>query len=216
MRYTQYRGHQLVTAPATEPVSAADVKNQLELDVSDTSKDTQIDLYIESARQVIEQYTGLAFINQTWRLTLDNWPSVSTQWWDGVKDGAISELYITGRAADILLPRYPLSSITSITVDDSAITVASYFIIDTDQKPGRLVLKDGSAWPVVDAAANGIKVTYVAGFGSSSSDVPATLRLAVIQMAAYMFEHRGDCNTDDAMAMSGAKSLVDAYRIRGL
>jgi len=42
--------------------------------------------------------------------------------------------------------------------------------------------------------------------------VPAALRLAIIQMAAYMFEHRGDCDTDNAMKMSGAKSLVGSYK----
>lgn len=214
--YVQYRGHELVTPPDIEPVTVTDVKNQLELDVTDTSKDTQIGLYIESARQLIEQYTGLALIDQTWRMTLDNWPLGITQWWDGVRDGAMSELVKSGRAANVLLPRYPLDSIVSITADDTAITVADYFIIDTDQKPGRLVLKNGSAWPVVIDAAIGIKITYIAGYGDSSSDVPAALRLAVLQMAAYMFEHRGDCNTESAMLKSGAMSLINAYKVRGL
>jgi len=214
--YTQYRGHTLDTAPASEPVTANDVKAQLEIDVSDTSKDTQIELYIEAAREMVEQYTGLALITQTWLLTLDNWPNSGEMWWDGVREGAISELQASGRASNVFLPRYPLQSVDSITADGSAVVVSDIFTVDTQQKPGRLVIKSGAAWPDVLRTANGIAITYTAGYGANATDVPAALRLAIIQMAAYMFEHRGDCNTQDAMTMSGAKSLLGAYMVRGL
>lgn len=216
VKYTQYRGHALVAAPDIEPVTVSDIKNQLELDVSDTSKDTQIELYIASARQIIEEYTGLALIDQQWRLELDHWPGDVERWWDGVKDGAITELVSTGRKNDVLLPRYPLQSVDSITADGTAVVIADTFVVDTAQKPGRLVIKRGATWPVVLDTASGIKITYTAGFSDSASEVPAALRLAVIQMAAYMYEHRGDCNTESAMINSGAQSMVDAYRIRGL
>lgn len=214
--YNQYRGHVLVTAPASEPVTAADVKAQLELDVSDTSKDTQIDLYISTARQMIEEYTGLALIDQTWRLELDNWPSVAEPWWDGVRELPRSALTDSGRAADVLLPRYPLQSVDTITADSTAVTIADVFTVDTAQKPGRLVIKLGGSLPVITETSNGIKISYTAGYGANASDVPAALRLAIIQMAAYMFEHRGDCNTESAMINSGAQSMINAYRIRGL
>lgn len=210
--YTQYRANVLVTAPASEPVTAADVKNQLELDVSDTSKDTQIGLYITAARQMVEEYTGLALITQVWRLELDHWPSERTEWWDGVRDGAIGDLVSTGRASDIILPRYPLQSVDTITADGDAVVIATVFTTDTAQRPGRLVINRGQTWPVILDTAAGIKITYTAGYGANSTDVPAGLRLAIIQMAAYMFEHRGDCNTESAMTMSGAQSLISAFK----
>lgn len=216
LKFNQYRGHTLVTAPASEPVTAADVKNQLELDVSDTSKDTQIELYIESARQMVEEYTGLALITQTWKLTLDHWPNDRTDWWDGVRQTAITELLSAGRASTVLLPRYPLQTVDAINADGDSVTVANVFIVDTQQKPGRLVIKRGATWPVVLDNANGIDIEYTAGYGTSASDVPAAIRLAIIQMAAYMFEHRGDCDTASAMKMSGAESLVSAYKVLDL
>lgn len=212
IKYNHYRGHTLETAPASEPVTANDIKNQLELDVSDTSKDTQIELYITAARELVEEYTGLALITQTWKLTLDHWPGGREQWWDG----AIKDLISSGRQSNVLLPRYPLQSIDSITADDVAVTVADVFIIDTTQKPGRLVIKRGAAWPVILTNAKGIEITYTSGYGASESDVPAAIRLAIIQMAAYMFERRGDCETDSAMEKSGAMSLIKAYSSRGL
>lgn len=210
--YNQYRGHELTTPPASEPVTAADVKNQLELDVSDTSKDTQIELYIESSRQMVEEYTGLALITQTWTLTLDHWPNDREQWWDGVKQGSLKELWASGRASMVLLPRYPLQTVDSITADGTAVTIADTFITDTSQRPGRLVIKRGAAWPTVIDNAAGIVIEYTSGYGANATDVPAALRLAIIQMAAYMFEHRGDCDTDDAMMKSGAKSLMNTYK----
>ena len=216
LTYNQYRGHSLVTGPSVEPVTVTDLKNQLELDVADTTKDTQIELYITAAREMVEQYTGLALITQVWKLTLDHWPNDRQEWWSGTRQGSIDELMQSGRASQIMLPRYPLQSVDTINSDDVAVTIANVFIVDTQQKPGRLIVKRGATWPVALDNANGIDIQYTAGYGADSSDVPAAIRLAIIQMASYMFEHRGDCDTASAMKMSGAQSLVNSYKVIGL
>jgi len=213
VNYRQYRGHQRVTGPDTEPVTADEVKEQLELDTSDTSIDTRLELYIAAAREQAEAVTGLALITQTWKLTLDHWPNAGEPWWDGVRQGAITDLYHHGRPSDILLPRYPLQSVDSVTADGDNVTVADTFIEDTQQQPGRLVIKRGAAWPVVLDNANGVEIEYTAGYGDNASDVHATIRLALIQMAAHMFEHRGDgCTSEDAYRKSGAKAMLDRYK----
>lgn len=214
--YNQYRGHVLVTAPAVEPVTAADVQNQLGIDVGE--QDSQIELYITAARGICEQMTGLALITQVWRMTLDRWPSSHREpWWDGVREGAIGDLYASGRASQLLLPRYPLQTVDSVKADGETITVADYFNVDTTQKPGRLVLKYGETFPPIIDTANAVDVEYTAGFGDTATDVPAALRLAIIQMASHMFEHRGDgCSTENAMLASGAKAIFDSYKVRGL
>ena len=216
LTYNQYRGHSLVTGPSVEPVTATDVKDQLELDAADATKDTQIELYITASREMIEEYTGLAIITQVWKLTIDHWPNDRQQWWSGVRQGSIDELLQSGRASQVFLPRYPLQTVDAINADDVAVTVADVFIVDTQQKPGRLVVKRSATWPTVLDNANGIDIEYTAGYGASASDVPAALRLAIIQMASYMFEHRGDCDTASAMKMSGAQSLVNSYKVIGL
>jgi uncharacterized phiE125 gp8 family phage protein len=213
VKYRQYRGHQRVTAPASEPITPNDVKTQLELDTSDTSFDSQLELYISAAREQAEAVTGLALITQTWKLTLDHWPNAGEPWWDGVRQGAITDLYSSGRPSDIILPRYPLQSVDSVTADGDSVTVADTFIEDTQQEPGRLVIKRGATWPVVLDNANGIGIEYTAGYGDNAEDVPATIRLALTQMAAHMFEHRGDgCTSEDAYRKSGAKAMLDRYK----
>lgn len=210
--YNQFRGHALVNPPACEPVTLSEFKAHIK-HPGGNDEDAILSLYISSAREYCEEVTGLALITQTWLLTLDRWPTEREPWWDGVRDGAIGALYSSSRASDVLLPRYPLQSITGIDVDSAAINVANTFIVDTQQKPGRLVLKFGSALPQHVEAANAIQITYVSGYGNDSGSVPAPLRLAVLQMAAYLYTHRGDdCAASDAATESGAMTTFNKYR----
>lgn len=210
-----YRGHVLETAPATEPVDADALRTHLRATSAELG-DTEADELVEEARAFIEETTGLALINQTWRLSLDNWPLGRGEWWDGVRQGAISELY--GQSVSLCLPRYPLSSVTSVTTYDeagnsTAVTVSNVFDVDTYQRPGRLNLKGGQTWPTATRPTNAIQVLYVAGYGANATDVPAPLVRAVKLVAAYMWEHRGDgCSAGDAYAASGAAAILDRYR----
>lgn len=218
---TQHRGHALVTAPASEPVTAAELRTHLGMASDDTTglPTTDAEALITDARTMIEEYTGLAMINQSWRLVLDRWPSGREAWWDGVRQGAMSELYNASALTSVNPPRYPLVSVTTCKVFDedsseTAVTVADTFDVDTYSKPGRITLKRSATWPVALRANNAIEIVYVAGHGSSASNVPGPLKRAVKQLAAYLFEHRGDsCTVEDMLAKSGAGMLVNAYRV---
>ena len=213
--YNSYRGHTLTTAPAIEPVSLSEVKAQLGID--GTADDTLLSMYITASREHAEQMTGLALITQTWTLTLDAWPGHGEPWWDGVRDMAISALRSAGRPSNILLPRYPLRTVESVTADGVAVTVADVFTVDNQQRPGRLVIKNGATWPTVLETANGISIEYTAGYGATASSVPAALRVGLLQMVASLYTHRGDqCSVADAWKSSGAESAFNAYRARVL
>jgi hypothetical protein len=90
--FTQYRGHGVLTPPAIEPVTADDLRAHLAETVDGLPYDQADDL-IATARDMIEETTGIAMINQTWRLALDCWPSQRADWWDGVRQGAIAGKY---------------------------------------------------------------------------------------------------------------------------
>ena len=216
--FAYYRGSRLNTAPSVEPVTAEELRTQLKADVIDLP-DSVADDYIEEARQEIEDQTGLAMINQIWQLTLDAWPRYQKDvWWQGVRQGSMTSL--DGGHADVSLPRYPLSTITSITTYDedgasTVVTVADVFDVDTQQMPGRITLSVGQTWPVATQANNAIEIVYVSGYGAAASNVPAPLKRAVRSLAAYLYSHRGDnCEVGDAYIKSGAGATCVKYKAR--
>jgi hypothetical protein len=210
----QHRGNVLVTAPTSEPVSAAELRLHLRTDTADFPDAAT---YVTDARQEIEERSGLAFLTQTWRLALDRWPAGGEQWWDGVREGSINDLYGSASLRSVEMPKWPLASITSVTVYDeagnsSAVTVADVFDLDVYRRPGRLTLKRGAVWPVALRASNAIEILYVAGY-TSAANVPSPMKRAIKQLAAYLYAHRGDdCDPAEAYVASGAESLMAQYK----
>jgi uncharacterized phiE125 gp8 family phage protein len=212
----QQRGSVVVLGPASEPVTAAELRTHLRVDSTELP-DAEANALIAESRQMIEDEIGLSFIYQTWRLMLDRWPGGQEAWWDGVRQMAISELYAPNYMTSVPLPRWPLASITTVTVFDEdsnsqAVTVSDTFDIDTYQVPGRITLKRGSTWPIALRANNAIQIIYISGYPNAAA-VPATLKRALKQLAAFLYTNRGDnCSPADAMMKSGADQVLAVYR----
>src|SRR5210317_493379 len=96
VKIAQRRANKLVTGPASEPITLESVKDELRID--DTSDDRYLEDLISEARQFIEYRTGLTFLPQTWRLSLDNWPNAHDVWWDGLREGTIADTIQGGYA----------------------------------------------------------------------------------------------------------------------
>jgi len=208
----QNYGHRVEVPPLTEPVTLADVKEHLR--ITDSDSDSYIQALITSARITLEEYTGLAFITQQWKLTLDRWPSGRDYWWSGVRQGSLREL--EGMYSDLTLPRYPLQSIVSVktfnqTSDETIVSVGDVFDLDTNSVRGRLTLKAGQVWPIALRESNAIEVIYSAGYGDSTDDVPGPLKQAVMQATAYMYDNRGNCGSANVWANSGAAIHLRAF-----
>lgn len=212
----QHRGSVIVTPPATEPVTAADLRTHLATDAT-ALPDPEANALIAEAREYIENASGLAFISQTWRLALDRWPAGNEAWWDGVRDGSIADLYGSNTLRTVELPKWPLASITSVTTYDEAsnatsVTVADFFDVDLYSRPGRLSIKRGQTWPIALRPVNAIEIDYVAGYPNAAA-VPNPMERAVKQLAAYLYAHRGDeCDPKDAYQASGAERIMAQYK----
>ena len=184
----------------------------------DRARDADANALITDARTETEQRLNLAMISQSWRLSLDYWPGGTEQWWDGVREASINSIYVQNTMASVELPRWPLTSITSVTVYDEdsnavVVTVADTFDVDTYRLPGRVTLKRGAVWPVALRANNAIQIVYVSGYANAAA-VPAPMKRAVKQLAAYLYAHRGDdCDPADAWAKSGAETTLYVYKI---
>jgi hypothetical protein len=217
--FNQYRGHRRIDGPEIEPVTLCEIKEQLR--ISGTSEDSLLAMYVAASREQIEEMTGLALITQQFRLTLDKFPNGLRTWWDGQQTGAIGEIEGANSFNAIQLPRYRLQSVDAMrvySIDGAPTTVSlSSFVIDTEQQPGRIILRSNSTWPVALQSANSIEIDYTAGFGDTGASVPYALKLAVMQMAASLYQHRGDeCTVADAFRISGAHSIVQSYRVARL
>lgn len=161
----------VTTDPASEPITAADVKEFSRIDTS--VEDTLIGSFITAIRQATELYLGRSLITQSLEYYLDYWP----------EDGRI------------IVPRPPLisvSSIVSIDEDGSEETLSSdnYYVI-SEAIPGEIVLKDTLTSFVINPRNRaGYKVSYSAGYGASSTDVPFAIRQGMMQWVAYVYETR--------------------------
>jgi len=218
--YHQGRGNIITSAPAVEPVTAAELRTYLR-ETATGLPDSEADDFIAEARQYIEDQCGVAMIAQSWLMAIDRWPTQREPWWDGWRQGHINILHGSSSASDVKLPRFPLQAVDGVNVYDedgnaTAVVVADTFDIDTIRTPGRMTLKRGSTWPVALRANNAIEISYTSGYGNAAADVPAPMKRAVKQMAAYLYQNRGDgcgCDASQAFDDSGAASLLSAYKV---
>lgn len=182
----------LVTGPAVEPVTLAEMKLYLRVDL--TTDDALISTLITAARQALEEYTRRAFLAQTWAYSLDATPD---RIW-------------------LELPRPPLQSVTSVTYyqndDVSRTFAATNYIVDTRSEPGRIVLKIGSVWPSALRPADAFVVQYVAGYGDEGQDVPKPLLAAIKQCVAEWYANRESAE----QIPETARLMAQPYRVMRL
>ena len=216
-RLFPFRGHVRTVDPAIEPVTAAELREHL-AETATGLPENVADGFIAAAREHIEEVTGLAIINQTWRLVYDCWPATRDDWWGGVREGSISMLGGPSSDIAVMLPRYPLASVDAVSVfatngDETVIDVAATFDVDVYQKPGRMALRLGKTWPIALRPTNGVQIDYIAGYGAGGDDVPQAIKSAIMMMASHMYSHRGDgCTAAEAYMASGAASLAGTYK----
>jgi len=185
-----HRSLVLNTAPSTQIVSTALMKTYLQVD--DDTENPDIRDAIISARLAIEAYLGRSLISTTWNLWLDAWPRDRSR--ENPPQGVFN-LPIDAFDATlnyIELPRPPLGSVTHVKYYNTGDTVATFasskYFVDTKSTPGRVVLNTDESWPTTLLRdANWIDVQFVAGYGTSETDVPESILLAVKQMTKKFY-----------------------------
>ena len=142
----------LVTAPSIEPITLAEAKTHLRVEVTDDD-DYIEDLLIPSARWQVEHATSRALINTVFDVTFDRFPE----------------------DRELTLPRWPLVSVTSVTSYDTSDVAstfaASKYLVDTANAPGRVILNDGQSWPSDLRRRNAGVIRFTAGYGTTAAAV---------------------------------------------
>ena len=183
-------GETLQTSATTDPLSYAEIRDYLRLD--DGVDEQLLITLLKMSVDFVEKYTGRALINRTLNLFIDGIDEIDMPLWEGVKIGPDISL----RKRYIELPTPPVQSVSSITYfndDDTETTFASSkYYLDNAREPARVYLRDGEAFPTGLRIANAMKVVYVAGYGVNRTDVPEAIKMAMLQIIAFNYEHRGD------------------------
>ena len=166
---SEFRWSRTVDA-ATEIVTAAEVKAHARIDHDDD--DTWIDNAIKAARYLLENETRRQFITATYEQVYSAFPNNNV----------------------FRLVRPPLISVTSIgytDTDGNAQTViSSDYVVDTKAEPGLVTLAYGEIWPSTYDEANVVTVTFQAGYGAATTDVPEPIRQAALMLIAHWYEFR--------------------------
>jgi len=182
-------GLQVTTAPTQEPLSLQEVKEYLR--VEDSTDERVIRPFIETARVTAEEHTGRTLMPTTYTLFLDGFDDTQDPLWEGWRTGP----YLNYYKRKIVLPKSPVTSVTSVSTFNDADTETTFastkYYVDSVREPARIVLRNGETFPTALRVANAIKVVYVAGY-TNSFTVPEPIRMGMLQHIAYLYEHRGD------------------------
>lgn len=156
---------------ATTVVSVSEAKTHCR--VYHTQDDAYLTSLVLAATDAIERETRRAFINRTFQYQLEAFPS----------------------SGEIILPRSPLQSVTSVTYTDTAgasqTLSASDYVAYSVNGIGRVQLKSTASWPSTQGTGGmDVTVTFVAGYAASAANVPQLLKQAVMLQTAHLYDNR--------------------------
>lgn len=205
-------GLSTVTAATVDPVSTQELRDFARLD--DAIDSNFINSFIKASTMFCEEYTNKSFINRTLKMSLDGVAEVDIPLREGVTVGPIEIFY----NRHIELPKSPVSSVTHIKYYNDSNTESTWatsnYYVDTQSDPAKILLRDGGTWPTNLRKANGIEITYVSGYGANRSDTPEAIRVAIMQYALHLYEHRGDTESNAVSMPTMVATLLAPYATR--
>ncbi len=182
--------------PAAETVSDTEQKLHAKIDLTDDD-DLVTDLNT-TAREYISDVLTRSFVDETFELYLDEFPP---------------------SPCPIVIPRVPLSSITSITYVDTAgatqTLAADQYIVEDKGEPGSVHRAFNVTWPTTRVETNAIKVTFVAGHGAAASDVPEKFKTLIKHYFTHLYEHREPVKDKTWVELPlHLEALIEKYALR--
>ena len=170
--------------PTLEPVTLAEAKTHLRVEHED--EDSYIeDTLIPAASQEAEVFTCRALLNQTYVLK-----------WSSFGHGPI------------VLPKPPLSSVTSVQYVDTDGSTQTWstndYTVETPSGPfalhGSIRPNFNTSYPSARVVVDSITITFVAGYGAAATAVPRQLHVGVLMFIEDAYRGRGSTETGRASA----------------
>lgn len=177
----------VITSPASEPVTLAEVKEWLRL--TGSAEDSTITSLAKQARETLESRLARAFVSTGFRWTAERFPDsrpVGVPTYD-----SFGRPRRSAEESSLLLPRADLVSVESVKYLDGAGTLTVFDSANYRAVPGtppRIALTAGASWPATLASPDAIRVEFTAGY----SAVPDWAKTAIKVLTALWYRNRGD------------------------
>lgn len=197
-------GYALKAGEAICPATEQDLKDYLRIEDESCG---ELEFYLDAANKAVVSFLGQALIENEYTLVFDGYPFNGTQTYGLSRDTAVWQDWIE-------LPYANLLSITSVKVidyeDNSETTITSAdYLLDSFSSPARIRFTNKPVMGLRDR----IKIVYKAGYGTDTENVPKGIRLGIVQVAGYLYDHRGECSPEEAITKSGAGMALNPYRV---
>jgi len=177
--------YQPVDECTVEPVTLDELKDQLNIVLTDTSRDTKLTDLISSARASAEnktkRYLRIGSEEEkaaTYKLPLDTFP-------------------LTGNRI-IKIFKCPVTEIVDITYydlnNDLKTLDESYYDFDTINEPARIKESPGHSWPSTSEKFNAVIIQFKCGY-QLAANVPHDIKRGILMIAAHLFENPADVVT---------------------
>lgn len=195
-----------LSSPEIEPVTLTEAKRHIRQFVSVTTEDDLVTELIKVAREWVEDYTGRALVDQTWRLTINQGPAALALPGDVVGGYARPGYYCgalnwSAMQSGFLLRRSPVLEVLSMVTFDSqgvetVVDPTTYQLREAQSKFPRIVPLAGAAWTLAS-----FKVEFRAGFAERTGSpvtgaevVPSTIKHAIKLILANYDQNREPVN----------------------
>lgn len=164
-------GLSLTTPPGSEPLTLAQLKSFLRVEVS--TDDALITEIGQMARDYIEDHYSFAFIDQVWDQQMDAFP-------------------YPNQPMDLL--KWPVTSIVSIKYTDFAgglnVLAPATYVSNLKTKPPRVGPQFGQYWPILALAPlAAVVVQFKAGLANAAAVAPR-FKQGIYMLAAHWYENR--------------------------
>jgi uncharacterized phiE125 gp8 family phage protein len=193
----KYRSLVRSVPPAVEPVTLAEAKAHLRVDIA--TDDALITSIIKAAREWCEEYLDRSLVHTQWTMRMDSFPH------------------------EFVLPRPPMATSGTVTATTITYTLETQSVetldpatyrVDRHDTPGRIRVVYAGTWPAHLFDENSVTVTWYGGYGADGTSVPAAIRSAMLMIISSLYEHRTAVltGTISKEIEFGVKSMLDAHR----
>jgi uncharacterized phiE125 gp8 family phage protein len=164
------------TASTEMAISVADCKKHLQIEAVETYYDSDIEAYIRTAQEYVEEWTNITLFQTT-----------ITAKWNRFPESPVEPLR---------LPAWPVSDVTSISyrnTDGTSVNLSKTTDVQLSLQsvPSFVQPLPNAEWPETQVdRVDAVTIVFVAGYGTTSATVPHRIRQAIKLLVGHWFKNR--------------------------